>query len=109
MLIRGTTPIIRFSYKTLLPSEMAEVYMTITQKGENLVEKTKDEAEIGSYQDGGQTVYYLQWGLSQEETLLIDANRTVSIQTRVKMNDGSVFASQVYTIRGYDVLKEGVI
>ena len=109
MLIRGTTPTIRFYFSTLNPNIMQKCILTIRQKDDLIVEKDLTQGRIGTEERCGHGVYYVEWVLSQEETLLIDEKSTVDIQTRCLMDDDMAYASKVYTIRGYTILKEGVI
>lgn len=109
MLTRGTTPTVRFTFQTLNPNIMRSCFLTIKQKDDLIVEKDLTQGRIGTEERCGHEVYYVEWRLSQEETLRIDEKSTVDIQTRCLMDDNTAYASKVYTIRGYKVLKEGVI
>ena len=100
MIVRGTTPPIRFTFKEVKPSEMTEAYLTIRQRSKE-IERGMDDATI--LEDA------IEWVLTQEETLSLEENRPVKIQCRYKFSDGSAGASRIYEEPVYDVLKEGEI
>ena len=101
MIVRGTTPTIQFTFKTVNVSQIAVAYLTIEQHGDLIVEKDLSEATVGNG--------YLEWILEQEDTLPIAYNVKLQIQCRYKLNDGTVYASRIYEVSPYDILKDGEI
>lgn len=100
MLIRGTTPTIRFAFSEVNPLEMTEAYLTVQQRRIR-IEKTIADASVS--EDA------LEWELTQEDTLLLEENRPANVQCRYKFASGAVGASQIYEEPVYGILKEGEI
>lgn len=48
MIVRGTTPSIRYTFSTLNVADIIDAYLTIVQ-GETVIEKTLQDAEVGEY------------------------------------------------------------
>lgn len=101
MIVRGTTPEIRFTFSAVDPADITVAYLTIQQNQATIIEKDIDDATIGED--------YISWELTQTDALLIEAGEQVRIQCRYKTSDGKAYASRVYTEKPYDVLKEGTI
>ena len=101
MIIRGTTPPIRFTFSDVNPLEMTAAFLTIRQA--NVVIE-KDLASAASVTD---TI--IEWQLSQEETLALEAGRLAQVQCRYRFLSGAVGASRIYEENVYAVLKEGEI
>lgn len=85
MIVRGTTPTIRFQFKTVDPREMEAAYLTISQDGV-LIEKGLGEAE--AYGD------CLEWRLSQAETLSLVADRAAGYISAASFDGSSVTGVQ---------------
>ena len=66
-----------------------------------LIEK---DLEDGDVQEG-----YIEWALTQEETLAMSPCSDVYIQCRYRLADDSAYATKIYTERPYNVEKDGVI
>lgn len=96
---RGTTPTLTFT----LPEEIdiAEMYVTFSQNGKTVLEKSKDEVII----DGKIVVI----NLSQEDTLNFDDRATMKIQIRIRDISGNAMASDFIHARVDGILKDGVI
>ena len=60
-IIRGTTPTIKYTFRTVQPSDIAVAYLTIQQSGATVIEKELSDATTGTD--------YIAWMLSQTETL----------------------------------------
>lgn len=75
--------------------------MTIAQNNSVVLEKDISQATLG---DG-----FIEFSLTQEDTLLLDEKIIASVQLRCKSNLGDAYASKIYTFQPYDVLKESVI
>ena len=100
MIIRGTTPPIRFSFTEVSPLEMTQAYLTIRQRN-ILIEKDLSEAVV--------TEDALLWTLTQEETLSLEENRPAQVQCRYKFSSGAAGASRTYEEPVYGILKDGEI
>lgn len=101
MIVRGTTPTIRFNFTNIDSSDIYVAYMTIAQNNSVVLEKDISQATLG---DG-----FIEFSLTQEDTLLLDEKVIASVQLRCKNNLGDAYASKIYTFQPYDVLKESVI
>ena len=92
MIIRGTTPPIRFTFSDVNPLEMAAAFLT------------KELSSASSVTDN-----MIEWQLTQEETLALEAGRLAQVQCRYRFASGAVGASRIYDENVYAVLKEGEI
>ncbi len=101
MIIRGTTPPIRFTFSDVNPLEMTAAFLTIRQ---NSVTIEKELSSASSVTDS-----MIEWQLSQEETLALEAGRLAQVQCRYRFSSGAVGASRIYEENVYAVLKEGEI
>ena len=101
MIPRGTTPTLIFTYNTVPVNTITDAYLTITSRGEKIIEKDLSEAVIGQKT--------LSWTLTQEETLAIEVNAKIEIQCRYKTADGYAGVSKLYEEKGGRILKDGVI
>ena len=98
---RGTTP----TYTFTLPDDVklddfTTVYLTFSQNGHNVLEKTKDELE--ATEEGFRLLF------SQADTLCFSPG-SVKIQLRARMPDGTAVASNVISTTAQEVLKDGEI
>lgn len=96
---RGTTPINTF--KTNIDLTGATVFVTYTQRGRIILEKTGADLEIS--EDAVIT------RLTQRDTLGFDAIQKVSIQIRYVFPDGTAGASNIMTANVGEILKDGEI
>lgn len=103
ILARGTTPVIRVTYKTLDVSTIDVAYLTIEQ-GAVTIEKDLTDATV--VHSGNNN--YLEWALTQEETLSLCSNCNVAMQVRCRAN-GEAYDSPINVVPVYRILKEGVI
>ncbi len=101
MIIRGTTPPIRFSFSYVNPLEMTAAFLTIRQSSVTI---EKDLSSASSVTDA-----MIEWQLTQEETLVLEAGRLAQVQCRYRFESGAVGASRIYDENVYAVLKEGEI
>ena len=85
-IIIGTTPTIKYKFSIVDPVDFAEAIMTIkdSRKTEKL-RKTLDEATVGSD--------YIEWTLTQEETLLLGTGSALSMMLNWLTNGGTRGAS----------------
>lgn len=95
---RGSTPTHTFNVNVDLRN--ATVYVTYSQRGVTIVEKTGEDLTIT------QTTVALK--LTQSETLQF-SNGRVEIQIRYVMADGSADASNIIVADAQKILKDGVI
>ena len=100
MIIRGTTPVIRFAFNEVNPLEMTGAYLTIRQRN-ILIERELSDANV--------MANALEGELTQEETLSLEENVPAKVQCRYKFATGAVGASQIYEEPVYGILKEGGI
>ena len=100
---RGTTPTIKYKFKTAQVGDMAAAYVTINQLNQ-MIEYDLSQADVDTTENS------LSWSLTQEDTLRIHAvNDKVKIQCRWKLIDGTAGASKIVTVLVDDILKGGVI
>lgn len=101
---RGTTPkiIIRLP-EGLTVSDVTECWLTISQFGEQLANKTLDDMIPGNNGD-------LLVMLTQAETLkLCSCGGTVNVQARLRTTSDEAIASEVYNRTAGEILKDGEI
>lgn len=81
-IIIGTTPTIKYTFKTVDPADFTEAIMTIkdSRKTEKL-RKTLDTATVGTD--------YVEWTLTQEETLSLGTGSALSMMLNW-LTDGGV-------------------
>lgn len=106
MIIRGTTPTVTFKIHSSLDlNDIAEMWITFQKKiGATTKEKTftLDDVSIDAEE---QTVTLV---LTQEDTLDF-AEKAISVQMRVRMNDDMAYASGILETTIGKILKDGVI
>lgn len=96
---RGSTP--TNTFHTNVDLSGATVYVTYTQRGAVVVEKTGDDLVIT--QDSVVTA------LTQEDTLSFHSDAPVEMQIRYVFPDGTAGASNIITTTVLRILKDGVI
>ena len=101
MIGRGTTPTIRFTLNIVNPQEIAYAIMTIAEYGKTIIEKEFDAATIGEN--------YIEWNLSQSETLSLGEEGNVEIQARYRTGAGLAYKSPCHRVPVDKLLHEGVI
>ena len=100
-MIRGTTPTLSFKLPFQV-SELAEYWITISQRYENLIiNKTSADCTAS-----GDTITVT---LSQNDTLKLIGDKPVYLQIRALTTDDEAIASKMWTCPVEDILKEGVI
>lgn len=101
-IMRGTTPSITMTYRTVDVSTIVEAWLTIKQDvPQTVINKDLSAAEVGAST--------LTWYLTQEDTLRIKNGRNVQIQCRYLLQDGTAGGSAIYDVSPYDILRDGVI
>lgn len=83
-IIRGTTPSIKYTFKTIDAEDIAVAYLTIKMGGETLLEKDLTTATV---EEGS-----ILWTLTQEETLSM-ADEYIYVRLNWKLADGTRGAS----------------
>ena len=85
-IVIGTTPAIRYTFKIVDPADFAEAILTIkdSRKQEKL-RKTLDEATVGTD--------YIEWILTQEETLNLGTGSALSMMLNWLTHGGTRGAS----------------
>ena len=101
---RGTTPTIRHTFKRVDVSDIAVAYMTLKQ-GTLTIEKTLSEATVVHNETGN----YIEWRLTQAETLSINEKVNIEEQCRWRLADGTAGESPVAVVPPNRILKEGEI
>ena len=96
---RGTTP--TNTFKTNINLTGATVFLTYSQRGRVVLEKTGDDLEISAEA--------IVTRLTQKDTLGFDALQKVSIQIRYVFPDGTAGASNIMTASVGEILKDGEI
>ena len=96
---RGTTP--TNTFKTNIDLTGATVFLTYSQRGRVVLEKTGDDLEISAEA--------IVTRLTQKDTLGFDALQKVSIQIRYVFPDGTAGASNIMTASIGEILKDGEI
>ena len=99
-MIRGTTPTLEFT----LPfdtSLIAEIYVTMTQNGKTVLEKTLSDCNCS-----GTSVSLT---LTQEDTLKLQQQPRSQAEIRVRTTAGEALASDIMSVYVGRILKEGVI
>ena len=96
---RGTTP--TNTFKTNIDLTGATVFLTYSQHGRVVLEKTGDDLEISAEA--------IVTRLTQKDTLGFDALQKVSIQIRYVFPDGTAGASNIMTVTVGEILKDGEI
>ena len=96
---RGTTP--TNTFKTNIDLTGATIFLTYSQRGRVVLEKTGDDLEISAEA--------IITRLTQKDTLGFDALQKVSIQIRYVFPDGTAGASNIMTVTVGEMLKDGEI
>ena len=96
---RGTTP--TNTFKTNIDLTGATVFLTYSQRGRVVLEKTGDDLEISAEA--------IVTRLTQKDTLGFDALQKVSIQIRYVFPDCTAGASNIMTASVGEILKDGEI
>ena len=99
-MIRGTTPKLEFTIP-FDAGQLAEAYITISQKGGIVIDKPLSEIIC----DGN----VMSLHLTQEETLKLKADSIAEIQIRVRTNSGEALASNIIQVSTERILKDGEI
>ncbi|MBQ6483058.1 MAG: hypothetical protein IJI45_18285 [Anaerolineaceae bacterium] len=100
MIVRGTTPTITYTFRTVKVEDIAVANLTIIQ-GDLTIAKTIADARVAEST--------LSWELTQEETLSIDDETELTVQLRYRTTDGHAYATRKTKVDPYGILEDGVI
>lgn len=100
MMTRGTTPTIRYTFSLIDVNDIVVAYLTMEQ-GDLIISKELSTATKGDN--------YLEWSLTQNETLSLSEEKNVSVQLRYKTADGNAYATRIVTEKPYKILMDGEI
>lgn len=101
MIIRGTTPTIKFTYEDITVSDITKAILTLKQRNTVVIEKDLTQATIGEDD--------LAWRLSQEESLSLASKVDVTILCDWLLLDGTRGRSKSLTTAVGDPGKNEVI
>ena len=96
-IIRGTTPTLKYVFKSVSVSDIVSAYLTI--KANTTIEKTLESAVVGTN--------YISWTLTQAETLAF--GNEIYVMLNWKLSGGTRGASEQKAIIIADNLKDSVI
>lgn len=101
-MIRGTTPTLTFTtpYKA---NEVADGYITFTMQGKVILDIETTDNNVVVLDK------FIKLDLTQEQTLLFDANYKTLAQIRLILTSGRRVASNIVNVPIGRILKEGVI
>lgn len=97
-IIRGTTPTLKYTFRTVDPTNFSVAYLTVTN-GSQTIEKDLSSATIEENA--------ILWKFTQEETLALGDRITAMLNWKIP--DGTRGASRIATILTERNLKEVVI
>ena len=100
-IIKGTTPTFKFTFDNIIADSIIAAYLTIVQDKTLVIEKSIQDASVG---DG-----YIEWTLTQDETLMLNHISPLRVQIRYKLSDGFIGASEIKEVDVIKVLKDGEI
>ena len=104
MITRGTTPTIQYRFKTVDVTDLVVADMRIKQKCV-VIDKALSDANVVHDESNN----YLEWTLTQAETLSLNAFDNLEIQCRWKLDSGVTGASAISAMPAYRILKDGEI
>lgn len=103
---RGTTPWIAFALPVdITEDNIAEAYITIAQDGNVIADRALSEGQLRI--DDEKDIVAAK--LTQDDTLLLSADKITSAQLRFVDTDGEAYATEIITYNTYAILHEGVI
>lgn len=104
---RGTTPTLKFTLKNVNPTNITAAYLTINQ-GDTIIEKggPKVEKNLSAATRGAD---YIQWKLTQADTLSLSPHVVADYQLRFKVSGGDAYESDHFIAKVIDANKEGEI
>lgn len=80
-IVRGTTPLIRYTFNSITVTDITTAYLVLKQGGNAVITKTLDDCTVGNG--------FLDWILEQEDTLALCDRRPCEICLDWLLNDGT--------------------
>jgi hypothetical protein len=100
-IVRGTTPTIRYTFKTLDVTDITTAYLMIKQSGAKVIDRGLDTATVGTD--------YLEWKLTQTETLKLTEDILADICLDWLLDDGTRGIGKTVTVQVSSSAKNEVI
>lgn len=104
---RGTTPTNTFT--TSIDLDGATIFLTYSQGGNVVFEKTGDDLTLTSTTEEGVTTHTITTTLTQEDTLALNTDMHVRVQIRAIFANGIAVASDIAELKVGEILKDGEI
>lgn len=92
-IITGTTPIIRYIFKTIDPSNLDVAILKVSQSGEAVIVKNIDDGIIDN------VTRSISWKLTQEETLGLNVKYMANVSLDWLLNDGTRGAGKTANLK----------
>lgn len=80
-IVRGTTPLIRYTFSNVDPTDISVAYLVLTQGRRDMVVKTLHDCTVGEN--------YIEWVLTQEDTLSLSERQPCQICLDWLLTDGT--------------------
>lgn len=110
MITRGTTPTIRFVFNEVQLENLDYAELTVTQGLNVIAERTGSSQDCQvDYITGSSGPWYIQWTLTQEETLALRPKVRVKSQCRYSTLDDHAYATKEQEDIVRDINRGGVI
>lgn len=92
-IIKGTTPVLKFTFSTVDPADISTAYLTIKDMNKNVI-LSVDNSGASTGAD------YIAWELTQAQSLLLPVDENVAAMCDWLLNDGTRGRSEivVYTV-----------
>lgn len=100
-IVRGTTPFIRYTFSTVNVADITTTYLMIEQDGAKVIDRGLDTATVGSN--------YLEWKLTQTETLKLTEDILANICLDWLLDDGTRGIGKTVTVQVSSSAKNEVI
>lgn len=84
-IIIGTTPTIKYNFKIISPSDLSRAVLTIKDRTAEKLRRDLTTATVGTN--------YIEWVLTQEETLSLGTGNNMTMMLNWLTNDGTRGAS----------------
>lgn len=104
-MFRGTTPTVRLVTAAAAAAELGNYYITFSQNGKELF--TVDNSDCSMTVDGDTA--YIEFTLTQEQTLRMEDGMDVDIQMRAMTTGGMALASPIQSRPVDGILHDGYI
>ena len=106
---RGTTPTIQLTADNMSFKDCSLIIVTMKSKDKTIVERRfPGDIGIGIYEDEETGEEFLQFTLTQQETLKFPVG-IVQVQIKAKTNAGTVVATNIIEVESQRILNDEVI